>query len=230
MAVAREVLRRVGQHLERVCWQQVGVTGDLPLNCTRVRKQPIDGYECCDSWENGGHCVGRDARSAQTQIVLPDTQDNILADLEKRLRTPARSRRFQSGTGSRDSTGLRELIGSHDGMLCSMSRSAPPISLRLKTAARPLGPSALSESESERFPLPIVLLELRPEEIFAMSKQAHTEAATHHENAAKSHRSAAEHHGKDDAMSSKHSGEALSHSEKAHEASKNAHSKSSGKK
>jgi hypothetical protein len=82
----------------------------------------------------------------------------------------------------------------------------------------------------ERFPRTIVLPELKPEEISAMPKQAHTEAATHHENAAKSHRSAAEHHGKDDAMSSKHSGEALSHSEKAHEASKNAHSKSSGKK
>ena len=99
-----------------------------------------------------------------------------------------------------------------------------------ETAAWSLGLCALGERDSERFPLTIVLPELEPEEIFAMPKQAHTEAATHHENAAKSHRSAAEHHGKDDAMSSKHSGEALSHSDKAHEASKNAHSKSSGKK
>jgi hypothetical protein len=117
----------------------------------------------------------------------------------------------------------------HLAMICRTSgvrRSASAF----ETAAWSLGLCALGERDSERFPLTIVLPELKPEEISAMPKQAHTEAATHHENAAKSHRSAAEHYGKDDAMSSKHSGEALSHSDKAHEASKNAHSKSSGKK
>jgi len=58
----------------------------MPLDGARVGKvgkEAKDGYERCNSGKNGGHCVKRDARGDEAQIISLDAQDDISADFEE---------------------------------------------------------------------------------------------------------------------------------------------------
>ena len=83
MALSSEALNGIGEQFERVRRQQIGVTFDMPLDGARVGKEAKDGYERCNSGENGGHRVKRDARGDEAQIISFYTQDDISADFEE---------------------------------------------------------------------------------------------------------------------------------------------------
>ena len=83
MALARVALQGVRQQFEGSRGQQTGKTGDLVLDLGGIGEQSVNGDESGDRGKDRGHGVKGDARRDQAQIVLADSDKDVLGDLNE---------------------------------------------------------------------------------------------------------------------------------------------------